>query len=166
MLLRHHTVLLPPIGCQNHRPSNMRTRATLLHNNELNSIGPHITDDFLTNAEALREHFDMRFAGLRTQRTAVAHCFHRFSNPRDFDGRFVWDYWHVPGQYTLVRTPAESFFPTDLYQELERQLLHHAMSLGCRALTPVWLSYYVEGCRQELHTDSPHGPWCVVVALT
>lgn len=78
----------------------------------------------------------------------------------------MWDYWHVPGQYTLLRTPAESFFPEPLYRDLEAQLLDHAMSLGCRALTPVWLSYYVEGCRQELHTDSPHGPWAFVLSLT
>ena len=25
--------------------------------------------------------------------------------------RFVWDYWHVPNQYTLLRTPAADYFP-------------------------------------------------------
>lgn len=90
-----------------------------------------------------------------------------FSKPREFDGRFVWDYWHVPNQYTLLRTPADGFFPQPLYESLERQLLQYGMQhLGCRALTPVWLSYYVEGCRQELHTDSPHGPWAFVLSLT
>jgi hypothetical protein len=30
----------------------------------------------------------------------------------------------------------------------------------------VWLSYYVTGCRQELHADVPHGPWAFVLSLT
>jgi hypothetical protein len=30
----------------------------------------------------------------------------------------------------------------------------------------VWLSYYVNGCRQELHADVPHGPWAFVLSLT
>src|SRR5512133_928360 len=28
--------------------------------------------------------------------------------------RFVWDCWHVPGQYTDFRTPARRFFRPDL----------------------------------------------------
>ncbi len=37
--------------------------------------------------------------------------------------RFVWDYWHVPNQYTLLRTPAEDYFGETLYRELEDALL-------------------------------------------
>jgi hypothetical protein len=38
--------------------------------------------------------------------------------------------------------------------------------LGCAAVSDPWLSYYIDGGRQELHTDSPHGPWSYVFSLT
>ena len=79
--------------------------------------------------------------------------------------RFVWDYWHVPNQYTLLRTPAEDYFGAERYGELEKALLEYGRrELGCSAITPVWMSCYVHGMRQELHADVPHGPWvCFVV---
>ena len=39
--------------------------------------------------------------------------------------RFVWDYWHVPNQYTLLRTPAEDYFGAERYGELEKALLEY-----------------------------------------
>lgn len=33
-------------------------------------------------------------------------------------------------------------------------------------MTPMWLSYYVDGCEQALHCDNPHGPWAFVLSLT
>ena len=74
----------------------------------------------------------------------------RFANPLDLTAeRFVWDYWHVPDQYTLLRTPADQFFPEEAYQQLEDALLEYGEEhLGCRGMSPVWLSYYVDGCRQ------------------
>uniref|UniRef100_A0A7S1XJ81 Fe2OG dioxygenase domain-containing protein n=2 Tax=Erythrolobus australicus TaxID=1077150 RepID=A0A7S1XJ81_9RHOD len=33
-------------------------------------------------------------------------------------------------------------------------------------MTPIWLSYYIDGSRQELHADVPHGPWAFVISLT
>ena len=66
--------------------------------------------------------------------------------------RFVWDYWHVPEQYTLLRTPADQFFPEEDYQRLEDALLDYGeQQLGCRGISPIWLSYYVDGCRQVTH---------------
>jgi 2OG-Fe(II) oxygenase superfamily len=81
--------------------------------------------------------------------------------------RFVWDYWHVPEQYTYIRTFAEEFFPSELF----RRFIDHLMAwgreqLGCTKIVPPWLSYYVDGCRQELHADVPHGPWAFVFSLT
>ncbi|EIE23883.1 hypothetical protein COCSUDRAFT_28507 [Coccomyxa subellipsoidea C-169] len=110
-----------------------------------------LTDNFLPTATALREHFESRF-----------------ENPlKTTSDRFVWDYWHVPDQYTLLRTPADHFFPEDTYRELEDALLEYGeQQLGCRGISPIWLSYYVHGCRQELHADSPHGPWAFVLSLT
>ncbi|MFA1550218.1 hypothetical protein [Actinomadura chokoriensis] len=38
--------------------------------------------------------------------------------------------------------------------------------LGCDRISEPWLSYYIDGCRQELHTDVPRGPWAFVYSLT
>lgn len=38
--------------------------------------------------------------------------------------------------------------------------------LGCRGISPIWLSCYVNGCRQGLHADAPHGPFAFVLSLT
>lgn len=81
--------------------------------------------------------------------------------------RFCWDYWHVPNQYTLLRTPANDFFPEDVFEQLESQLLRFGQErLGCGNISPVWLSAYVHGCRQEMHADLPHGPWAFVLSVT
>ena len=111
-----------------------------------------VSDDFPAPlAHELRAHFDQRFADpLQTT-----------------SDRFVWDYWNVPGQYSLHRTPADAFFPPELYDRLEDALIEYGeRHLGCRGISPVWLSYYVDGCRQEYHTDAPHGPWAFVFSLT
>lgn len=103
------------------------------------------------DAAALRGHFLERFAEPRTARS----------------DRFVWDYWHVPGQYTVLRTPAYTFFPPALYRRWHEQLVWWGRrTLGCHDVSPPWLSVYVEGCRQELHGDLPHGPWAFVYSLT
>ncbi|GIL99393.1 hypothetical protein Vretimale_4564 [Volvox reticuliferus] len=112
-----------------------------------------VNDGFLPEVDAcaLRGVFDERFADPR-----VIH-----------PERFLWDYWHVPDQYTLVRTQAQVYFPEDLYQRLEDALLTYGEShLGCRAISPIWMSYYVDGCVQELHCDNPHGPFAFVLSLT
>ena len=110
-----------------------------------------MADNFYPRAEALRARFDARFG-----------------DPKQVSGdRFVWDYWHVPDQYTLLRTPAADFFGDAEWPALEGALLQYAeRELGCSAMTPVWLSCYVDGCGQELHADVPHGPWAFVYSLT
>lgn len=110
-----------------------------------------IVDGFAPEAEKLRGAFDARFA-----------------NPRSTSGdRFVWDYWHVPGQYTALRTPAWTYFPPALYAQFHNRLVAWGRAtLGCHDVSPPWLSLYVEGCRQELHGDLPHGPWAFVFSLT
>lgn len=47
-----------------------------------------IVDGFAKQARALRAHFDARFADARVAARE----------------RFVWDLWHVEGQYTALRT--------------------------------------------------------------
>jgi hypothetical protein len=79
----------------------------------------------------------------------------------------VWDWWHVPGQYTALRTPAWTYFPRALYARFHRGLVAWGREiLGCHDISPPWLSCYVEGCRQELHGDLPHGPFAFVYSLT
>ncbi|MEW5302461.1 MAG: hypothetical protein WDW36_005243 [Sanguina aurantia] len=110
-----------------------------------------LEDGFLAVARQLRGVFDARFADPRVT-TAE---------------RFLWDYWHIPGQYTLVRTQAKVYFPPKLYTALEDALLSYGESrLGCRSISPIWMSYYVDGCSQELHCDNPHGPFAFVLSLT
>ena len=110
-----------------------------------------ITDQFFSNASQLRNHFEQAFKDPR-----VAH-------PQ----RFVWDYWHVPEQYRLIRTPAYTYFPKKNYQDFHSQLVQWGReNLGCHDISPPWLSYYVEGCRQDLHADVPHGPWAFVYSLS
>ncbi|MCA9585243.1 MAG: 2OG-Fe(II) oxygenase [Myxococcales bacterium] len=110
-----------------------------------------IVDDFAPETTALRAHFDERFAEPRVAR----------------GDRFVWDMWHVPGQYTALRTPAWTYFPKRLYAALHARLVAYGRSeLGCHDISPPWLSCYIEGCKQELHGDLPHGPFAFVLSLT
>lgn len=81
--------------------------------------------------------------------------------------RFVWDYWYVKDQYKFLRTPAYLYFPQDLYQNFHSDLVQWGRKfLGCHNISPTWLSYYVEGCKQDLHADVPHGPWAFVYSLS
>ena len=85
----------------------------------------------------------------------------RFEDPRSARAdRFVWDYWHVPGQYTALRTPAWTYFPRPLYEAFHQRLVAWGReTLGCHDVSPPWLSNYIEGCRQELHgDDGEHNP--------
>ena len=110
-----------------------------------------VVDRFAAEARALRAHFDVRF-----------------SNPRSATAdRFVWDLWHVPGQYTALRTPAWEFFPKKAYDAFHQRLVWWGRrTLGCHDVSPPWLSCYVNGCEQRLHGDLPHGPVAFVFSLT
>lgn len=92
----------------------------------------------------------------------------RFAEPRKARGdRFVWDFWHVPGQYTHLRTPAWTYFPRPVYRAFHERLVRFGRRvLGCHDVSPPWLSCYVDGCEQRLHGDLPHGPWAFVFSLT
>lgn len=91
-----------------------------------------------------------------------------FSNPRSTDSkRFVWDYWYFEDQYHLIRTPAVYYFQKKIYADFHSKLVQWGReNLGCHDISPPWLSYYVDGCYQNLHSDVPHGPWAFVYSLT
>ena len=117
----------------------------------MKSSSLQIINNFHAGARELRAHFERRFADPR----------------RATSDRFVWDWWHVPGQYTSLRTPAYEFFPEAMYERLHRVLVQWGReTLGAHDVSPPWLSCYVEGCKQELHGDLPHGPWAFVYSLT
>lgn len=110
-----------------------------------------VESDFTAAAEQLRGVFNSRFEDPR----------------KTMRERFLWDYWHVENQYTLMRTQAAAYFPKTLYRRLESDLLSYGERvLGCRAISPVWMSYYIDGCLQEMHCDSFHGPFAFVLSLT
>jgi hypothetical protein len=110
-----------------------------------------VVDGFAPQAKALRAHFDARF-----------------EDPRQTHAnRFVWDLWHVPGQYTALRTPAYTFFPPQVYDAFHQRLVWWGRRvLGCHDVSPPWLSCYVNGCEQRLHGDLPHGHHAFVFSLT
>lgn len=92
----------------------------------------------------------------------------KFADPRNTSpDRFVWDYWHIENQYSVLRTPARYFFPKPLFEKLEKELVTYGQSkLGCNGVSDPWISLYVDGSYQNFHADSPHGPWAYVYSLT
>jgi hypothetical protein len=110
-----------------------------------------VVPDFFDEAAELRAGFDERFGALAGGNR----------------NRFVWDYWHVPGQYTYLRTFPEAALPVQPYRRLLQRLRNWGGDhLGCPRVMNPWLSFFVDGCVQELHTDVPHGPWAYVFSLT
>ena len=110
-----------------------------------------VVPKFFPRASAMRATFETRFASPRVQDRQ----------------RFIWDYWHVPGQYTYVRTFAKWLFPGELMSAFLQHLRSWGQDhLGCNLVTEPWLSFYVDGCGQELHTDLLQGPWAFVFSLT
>jgi hypothetical protein len=92
----------------------------------------------------------------------------QFKNPKSTQQkRFVWDFWYDEDQYHLIRTPAFYYFSRKIYQDFHSSLVQWGReNLGCHDISPPWLSYYVDGCFQNLHSDVPHGPWAFVYSLT
>jgi hypothetical protein len=106
---------------------------------------------FFTRADDLRSEFTNRVA---PDRVALPE-------------RFIWDYWHIPQQYTYFRTIAlNAISPALLGQFTEALRAWGRANLGTDRITLPWLSYYIEGCRQELHSDVVQGMWSYVYSLT
>lgn len=110
-----------------------------------------IKKNFYSKAKQLRNEFDLQF-----------------ENPRNTNSkRFVWDYWYIKNQYNAIRTPAMYYFSKKLYVDFHSYLVQWGREyLGCHDISPPWISYYVDGCFQNLHSDVPHGPWAFVYSLT
>jgi hypothetical protein len=81
--------------------------------------------------------------------------------------RFVWDYWHIPDQYTYFRTLALNVIPPGMLADFTAELRAWGLAhLGTSRATVPWLSFYVDGCRQEIHSDVVQGMWSYVYSLT
>jgi hypothetical protein len=112
---------------------------------------PIIQPDFFGRADEMRSEFAAR---VRPDRTATPQ-------------RFAWDYWYVEGQYAYMRSLARHFFSPNLYRAYLALLRGWGEKhLGCSALSELWISYYIDGCHQNLHTDVGQGAWAVVFSLT
>ena len=60
-------------------------------------------------------------------------------------------------RYTLLRAPADSFFPREQYAALQDALLDFGeRRLGCRGMSPAWVACYVDGCRQARSAHVAH----------
>jgi hypothetical protein len=116
------------------------------------------TPDRIITSRELRPHF----------KTLRGHFDRVFADPKNpSPERFCWDPWFVPGEYSLLRTPAMRFFPKPIMDRFLKDLAGFGQSqLGCIGLTPPWLSLYLEGNEQKLHVDLPHGPWAYVYSLS
>lgn len=128
------------------RRKNLRCRSLPVSSNHILTV-----DNFYSDCKSMRGFFEQQF-----------------QDPKQTESkRFVWDYWHVPDQYTLIRTPAYHYFPDSMYMRFHKHLVHWGRKhLGCWDVSPPWISYYVDGCKQEFHSDVPHGPWAYVFSLT
>jgi hypothetical protein len=110
-----------------------------------------VEKNFSSIARDLRAVFDRKFADPR--KTTI--------------DRFVWDFWHIEDQYSVLRTPARHYFSKPLFEKLERELVSYGQErLGCNGISDPWISLYVDGSYQNFHADSPHGPWAYVFSLT
>jgi hypothetical protein len=110
-----------------------------------------IVQDFFPEARTLRDRFE-------------AH----FSTPYlDTDAHAIWNFWHVPEQYTFLRTWPDRFLPAELIERFTQHLSAWTLEhLGIVGLTRPEMHLYVEGCAQELHTDYHRGFWGYVFSLT
>jgi hypothetical protein len=92
-----------------------------------------------------------------------------FSKPGDHlpDTHQVWNYWHVPGSYTYLRTTPEKVIALPKVEAFVTALKTWAgLNIGLAGVTWPYLSLYVPGCLQGLHNDSTNGRLGYVYSLT
>jgi hypothetical protein len=111
-----------------------------------------IIDDFFAEAASLRGGIDAHFAEPARHRAET----HQ-----------VWNYWHVPGLYTYLRTAPEKVLPRDALDRFFARLRALALfRFGLAHVTWPYLSLYVAGCQQGLHNDATNGRLGYVYSLT
>jgi hypothetical protein len=113
-----------------------------------------VVDDFLAveQGTAMREDIDAHFSNPSQHQPAT----HQ-----------VWNYWHVPGSYTYLRTTPEKVIAKPKVDAFVAALRDWAArNLGLAGVTWPYLSLYVPGCAQGLHNDSTNGRLGYVYSLT
>lgn len=113
-----------------------------------------VIDNFLAEeaSKSLRDDIDAHFAD-PAQHAPATHQ--------------VWNYWHVPGSYTYLRTSPEKVIARDKVERfVERLRTWAGINLGLAGITWPNLSLYVPGCLQGLHNDSVNGRLGFVYSLT
>jgi hypothetical protein len=113
-----------------------------------------VVDNFLDAnlAEALRRDIDLHFSEPAKHAPAT----HQ-----------IWNYWHVPGLYTYLRTQPENVVHSALADAFVRQLTAWSIeTLGLSQVSWPYLSLYVPGCEQGLHNDARNGRFGFVYSLT
>lgn len=113
-----------------------------------------VVDGFLPTeqAESMREDIDTHFAEPSQHKP---------------DTHQVWNYWHVPGSYTYLRTTPEKVIAREKVEQFVNGLRDWAArNLGLAGITWPYLSLYVPGCVQGLHNDSTNGRLGYVYSLT
>jgi hypothetical protein len=113
-----------------------------------------VVDDFLPSATAqeMRNAIEAHF-GNQYQHSKKTHM--------------VWNYWHVPGLYTYLRTLPEMVIGPALTEAFHATLFQWSSeTLGMGAINSSYLSLYVSGCRQNQHNDSRNGRFGFVYFLT
>jgi hypothetical protein len=111
-----------------------------------------VIDDFFPEARELRAGIDAHFGAPEKHKP---------------DSHQVWNYWHVPGLYTYIRTSPEKVLPRPPIERFLSKL--RAVSqfrYGLGHVTWPYLSLYVAGCQQGLHNDSRNGRFGYVYSLT
>lgn len=113
-----------------------------------------VVDDFLPDDKSLSMRADID-----------AH----FANPGSHEAAThqLWNYWHVPGSYTYLRTTPDKVIARDKVEHFVNTLrTWAALNLGMAGVTWPFLSLYVPGCLQGLHNDSVNGRFGFVYSLT
>jgi len=113
-----------------------------------------VVDGFMPieNAASMREDIDAHFAEPGQHKA---------------DTHQVWNYWHVPGSYTYLRTTPEKVIARDKVERFVAGLRDWtARNLGLAGVSWPYLSLYVPGCLQGLHNDSTNGRLGYVYSLT
>jgi hypothetical protein len=79
----------------------------------------------------------------------------------------IWNYWHVPGMYTYLRSLPEKILGMELSRNFHEAPTGFAVQyLGMNGITWPYISIYVHGCRQNQHNDSGNGRFGYVFSLT
>ena len=97
-------------------------------------------------------------------------CIDHFFGDPDHDSGIshqIWNYWHVPGLYTYLRTEPTRVIPLELMEQFLQLLQHWSIGvLGLSRISHPYLSLYINGCGQGLHNDAGNGRWGFVYSLT